>query len=648
MEMILTIRYLTILCLFTPFGATAQVAKPDTLQVFQLIDAAREKQQQGLTDAAEYDFQQAGELAKQLDFDRGLLMYAGHYCVFLYEQVRYEEATAMAHMQLEISKRLNDIQRMGYAYNNMSLQYQAQGKLQQAAESLMKALEISAAVQKPSIRDFSDRRKYYNNLSSLLLDMDDVGKGREYALKALEIAEQLKDTLAMGKSLVNIVVAEAMANNLTAAEQHGGQLLEIGQSLGDVQTELTAYINLSDIYRRQNRYSLALETYQKALALIEKAPPGNEVYILSGISSVYKDMARYAPANSYFNKARALAEEELTKPKLIELYLSGAEIKERIGAYHEALLLRKQYEQINDSLRNQEIHNTLQELEVKYRAAEKEKALAERDLKISEQHSKLEQLKKWIVLAVALVVILSILLIFRRLITQQKRKTAASEQANRLLEAQLKGEETERARTARELHDGVASILSAAKLHINAGNCENAASNTLIGELIETAVQEIRNISHNLAPETVLNDGFPQAVQEFCRRVNRPGTQLECYLVGELPKLDESTELILYRVIQEAVTNTMKHAEATESIVQLVGNGTRLSITIEDNGKGFDLQQLKQTGIGLQNLSSRMMLLRGSHEIRSAPGNGTSIYIEIDTAHTAQQTQVTPEMRYPG
>lgn len=642
--MILTVRIL-LFCLFMLSLAKGQDIKSDTLHVLQLIEAAREKQQQGLSDAAEHDFRQAGKLAEQLKFDRGLLMYAGHYCVLLYSQVRYEEAMKMAQLQLEVSKRMNDKQRMGYAYNNISLQYQAQGKLRQAAASLMKALEISSGIENPSSRDLSDRRKYYNNLSSLLLDMNDLEKGKDYALKALEVAKQLQDTLATGWSLVNVLVAEAMAGELADAEKHGLQLLAIGQSQKDIEMELKAYINLSDIYRRQKRYPLALKTYQSALDLLGKAPPGNEVYILSGISSVYKDMAQYAQANTYFDRALALAEMELAKPQLIELYLSGAEIKEGMGNHREALRLRKQYEQINDSLRNQETHHTIQELEVKYQASEKEKALAARDLEIAEQRSKLERMNKWIIMAVALVAILTVLLIAGRLINQQKRKTAASEQANRLLEAQLKGEETERARTARELHDGVASILSAAKLHINAGKGGDAASNALIGELIETAVQEVRNISHNLAPETVLNEGFAQAVQEFCRRVNHPGLQLECYVVGELPALDKNTELILYRIIQEAVTNTIKHAEATESIVQLVGDGSRLSITIEDNGTGFDLQQVKQTGIGLQNLSSRIHLLRGSHEIHSAPGEGTSIYIDIDTA---QHSRTSPEMPHLG
>jgi len=619
-------------------NAKGQATISDTAKVYQLIEAANDNQQRGLTDAAERNFRRAGKLAAQLNFDRGLLMYAGYYSAFLYSQVRYEEALEMAQLQLEISSRMGDKRRMGYAYNNISLQHQAQGKLRLAAESLMKALEISLEIKNPESRDLSDRRKYYNNLSSLLLDMNDVEKGRQYALKALGVAEQLKDTISIGRSLVNVLVAEAMANNLADAERHGLQLLAIGNSYKDIETQLTAYTNLSDIYRRQKRYKLALATYQKAQRLLDKAPPGKSVYILSGIASVYKDMAQYENANHYFDQALELAERELAKPQLIELYLSGAVIKEGLGDYKEALQFRKQYEQLNDSLRNQQTHNTIQELEVKYETAE-------RDLKISQQSSQLERKNKWIVLSVSLAILAVVILIFSWLINRQKYKTEAIEQANRLLEAQLQGEEKERARTARELHDGVASILSAAKLHINGRNDGNSQANTLLEQLIETAVQEIRNISHNLAPEVVLDEGFGHAVLEFCRRINVPGLQLECYIVGELPLLEKKAELLLYRVIQEAVTNMVKHAEATEGIVQLVGEGSRLSITIEDNGKGFDPETRKEAGIGLNNLNSRIQLLQGSYELHSAPGKGTSIYIEIDKGVAAQAVSADMELQ---
>lgn len=618
--------FLTALC---SRGVQAQ----DTTQVLRLIDRAKEKQQGGQIDSAEYYFKRAGALADQLRFDNGRLSFFGNYSAFLYEQIRYEEALGFAQKALELSLKLDNKPRAAAAYNNIALQCQAQGKLQDAAQNLMKALNISLAIKNPVSKDLSDRRKYYNNLSSLLLDMNDLDKGLHYAWKAYDMAENLKDTLAMGRSLVNVVVAEAMANRLADAEQHALQYLAIGRSYNDAQMELQAHNNLADIYRRQHRYAMALQHYERAQALLPRTQPGNEVYILSGISSVYKDMGKPENANLYFEKALAIAEKELAKPQLIEMYLSGSEIKEAMGAFKEALYLRKRFEEYSDSLRNQETQRTIQELEVKYQTAEHKKSIAERDLKIAEQETEIERKNTWIVTSVSLIMILVSVLFFLRQLSIQKRQTQLAKEERKLLEAQLYGEEKERERTARELHDGVASILSAAKLQIYNAMDRGQESRKVhkeIAQLIELAVKEIRNISHNLAPEAILKEGFAYAIQSFCNRIRLSGFALDCYVIGELPKFEKNTELILYRAIQEAVTNIIKHAEATEAIVQIMGEEGRLLITVEDNGKGFDTKEILATGIGLGNISSRVAILGGILNISSKPGDGTSIYIEIE------------------
>lgn len=612
------------------FTARGSERSTDTSRVYEFVETAKSFQARGQADSAACYFKKAGELSEALGFDNGRLAYAGNYAAFLYGQIRYQEALELATEALTIALRTGNKPRAAAAYSTIALQHQAMGKLRLASEYLMKALEISSEIANPGVKDLSDRRKYYNNLASLLMDLKDVEKGLLYARKAYEIAVSLKDSVAMGRSLVNVMVAEVLSGDLENAEQHGKEFLTIGTAHSDKQMQFQAYNNLGDIYRRQKKFELALDNYRKATALLPESAPGNEVYVLTGISSVYKDMKQYHHADTYYNRAASLAEQELAKPQLKELLLSGAEIKEATGHYREALQLRKRYEILSDSLLNLETRNTIQELEVKYQTAEKEKGLAERDLKISQQHGELERKNKWILLSVSLAVILLLAYISGRLISRQKRKTEASLQERRLLEAHLKGEEAERARTARELHDGVASLLSAAKLQLHSMEKPPAGNGTL-RELIDIAMQEIRNISHNLAPEIVLNEGFEYAIRAFCDRIRHPGLNLEFYVVGMLPELDKNTELLLYRIIQEAVSNMIRHAEATEGLVQVVGEDSRITITIEDNGKGFDPNELKKTGTGLQNLSSRINMVKGILEITSRPGDGTSVYVEIDT-----------------
>jgi len=604
----------------------------DTTTVLAFIDQAKKMHERGRPDSAEHYFKRADSLSRHIGFENGRLSFLGNYSAFLYEHLRYKEALSFAQQSLRLSLKLGNRARAASAYNNISLQLQALGKLEEAAKNLVKGLEISSSIKSPTDRDLSDRRKYYNNLSSLMLDLNDVKKGLTYARESYRLAQNLMDTLAMGRSLINIVVAEAMSNDLTSAEAHALRLREIALQYGDIQMEIKARNNLGDIYRMQKRYTESLRSFRKAEALLSRAFPGNEVYVLSGMSSVNKDMGNFSLAERYFQRAMELAKEQLPKPQLLELYLSGSEIKEGMGKYQEALHLRKQYQSLADSLRDKETHRAIQELELKYRTMENLRSIAERDLKIAEQEAELEKNSKWVTLSISIAVLLAWGLIFLRTVGIQKRRRLTLDHQRQLLKAQLNGEEMERGRTARELHDGVASILSAAKIQVHNALDHDLGNKSIleIGELIEVAVREIRNISHNLAPEFLLKEGLACAVESFCRRIKGGKLFLDFYLIGEIPKFDRTVELVLYRTVQEAVTNMVKHSGATEGIVQLEGCGSCLRITVEDNGCGFNTVNPPQKGIGLNGLSSRVSNLGGMLEIRSSPGNGTSIYIEID------------------
>lgn len=627
-------------CLFLFIALPSEASfmgKQDTSRITHLVEIAKQKQKERLPDSAEYYFKQAGELADQLNAESGKLLFAGNYSAFLYDQVRFEEAMEYAQLALTISLRLNNRSKAAAAYNNIALQHQAKGQLKEAANNLISALEISNEIKDPTHKDLSDRRKYLNNLSSLLLDLQDLDKGLEYAWQSYEIARQLKDTISMGNSLVNVMVAEAMAGKLADAVHHGEQYLSIGRSYGDLQMEIKALNNLAEVYRMQQHYPLALETFAKALDITPKSMPGNEVYTVSGMSRVFKEMGNVQAAKEYFEMALKLATTELATPQLVDLYKDGADINEAFGDYKQALDFHKKHAQLKDSLQSQETQKTIRELEVRYETAQNRKQIIERDLKIVEQAAELDRQNKWFIIFIFSIFSLVFGLVAIRLLNRQKRKAQSTELQKKLIEAQLAGEERERERTAKELHDGVASILSAASLQINAMTKHSAPRTTFqeVSQLIEIAVREIRNISHNLAPEMILEEGLGYAIQSFCQRVNKPDFQMHCYVIGELPELDKGSQLTIYRVIQECVTNILKHAQATEGIVQLSEEQGRLLITVEDNGIGFDTETLWANGIGFHNLNNRVKSLRGNIDIRSCIGKGTSIFIEIDCPMTA-------------
>jgi two-component system NarL family sensor kinase len=201
----------------------------------------------------------------------------------------------------------------------------------------------------------------------------------------------------------------------------------------------------------------------------------------------------------------------------------------------------------------------------------------------------------------------------------------------------LESEENERQRLARELHDGVGQLLSASKLNLSSLTSNKCTPEEKLRlqqsmDTLDDSIKEIRYISHNMVPDVLLNFGFVRAVQDFISRVNQTN-KLKIHFESngfEESMLDNTGKLMLYRIIQESVNNTIKYAEATQISIQLSADTTEISLLMEDNGKGFDVDEAKQKGgIGLRNIQLRTDYLKGKLDIESSPKNGTTIIIEI-------------------
>ncbi len=160
-------------------------------------------------------------------------------------------------------------------------------------------------------------------------------------------------------------------------------------------------------------------------------------------------------------------------------------------------------------------------------------------------------------------------------------------------------------------------------------HADDPEASARVVNLIEEAAREVRNISHSLDPEILLQEGLEYALRAFLAKISHPGLSINLYTVGELPQLEPGQELLLYRIIQEAMNNVIRHAGATEALVQLGYDNGILTLTVEDNGKGFDPAATPGKGIGLGNMVTRINLLKGHYEISSRPGEGTSIYAEF-------------------
>lgn len=204
------------------------------------------------------------------------------------------------------------------------------------------------------------------------------------------------------------------------------------------------------------------------------------------------------------------------------------------------------------------------------------------------------------------------------------------------LNSMLEGQEQERKRLAREIHDGIGPLLSALKMNMANVRAELDQDNQSIDEnfqksydLIDEAAGDLRSIAHNLMPKVLSDFGLIPALETLLEKVEvYKSIKVDFLVSGARERLDQLMELGLYRICQELINNTIKYAGATKIVVQLIIRDFGIQLMYEDNGSGFDTL-LVHDGIGLMNIDSRCKAMGGEALIDSQPGKGMTATIEI-------------------
>jgi signal transduction histidine kinase len=157
---------------------------------------------------------------------------------------------------------------------------------------------------------------------------------------------------------------------------------------------------------------------------------------------------------------------------------------------------------------------------------------------------------------------------------------------------------------------------------------ENAnAFNNVIVQL-DQSIAELRRVSHNMMPESLIKYGLKETLENYCDSLNQPGklnVKLQTYNLQQ--RMEQNTEIVIYRIIQELLNNVIKHADAKNVLIQLVREGNHFNLTVEDDGKGFNMNEVSR-GAGLANIKARAEYLNGNADIVSKKGEGTSVHVE--------------------
>lgn len=218
---------------------------------------------------------------------------------------------------------------------------------------------------------------------------------------------------------------------------------------------------------------------------------------------------------------------------------------------------------------------------------------------------------------------------------QQKRIQAEIHKQQEIETRSLfEGEQKERIRIARDLHDSIGQMLSVVKMNLSNLSTPDQYGNKLDNtvELVDKTITEVRHISHNLIPEE-LNFGLFAALEDMAEKINHAGNTKVVLSIPDdalIYQFEKSNELSIYRIVQEALSNIVKHAQATTIDLAVMQQPNGMAINIKDNGKGFDTSQIKtSSGIGWKNIAARVNMLYGELQVRSEKLTGTHIEITI-------------------
>lgn len=319
----------------------------------------------------------------------------------------------------------------------------------------------------------------------------------------------------------------------------------------------------------------------------------------------------------------------------------------------EAYKYLRKYIILADSLQEREVTEKIHELEAHYQSSEKENRIMQLQHENERQEFALQKnrllISLMVVIMFSLLVVAALSYLFyrngRKLLEQQRQlhefevERIRQEHKISLLSAMLEGQEKERTRLARDLHDGLGGLLSGIKLELSTVtpsqttvHRQSLIQNTL-GRL-DGAMDELRRIARSMMPEILIKYGLGEATIEYCRGLKKTGTDnIICQVFNFQADMEHTRQVVLYRIMQELVNNAVKHAEASQILVLLQQTDNTLFLTVEDDGKGFDTTVgNKLKGAGLANIEARVEFLGGKIDIQSEPGTGTAITIECATS----------------
>lgn len=617
-----------------------QTAKEDTNKVLTYINTGQQYEN-NQPDSAVYYYTQARLLSEKLNYTVGVIKYISNVTYVLNLKGQLDSSLKLNLYAIELAKKIDDKKRLAFGLTNVGTTYLNMRKYENAADYFLQSARMLDEL------NLKDRLGVvYNNLGYLYTEMKQYDKAIDFSQKAIAIGRSLHDSVNLADALTTIGPPLISKNKPMESLPYLNEALVISRLTDNIYIRESCLLNLGTAYMMMDQSEKQLSAGIEALKLSKDLDDKEGIALSYGmLADYYLDKLQLdkAKENAVLSLQVSRESGQLLNEKKALLMLS--DIALALHQLKDFKLYRQQQDSIDVLLLNEQITRNTQELEAKYETEKKNSRISEleKDKQIQSLSIRQKNTLNYVLISIAGTILLISLLGYRtyrqkQLLHQKKIQELEKEKQLMATEAVLKGQEEERARLAKDLHDGLGGMLSGIKYSLNTmkGNMIMTEDNVQAFErsidMLDSSIREMRRVAHNLMPESLVKFGLETALKDFCNDINNSGALKVTYqsFGANINSLEQTMSITIYRIVQELVNNIIKHAQARQAIVQLTGRTDLVSITVEDDGKGFDIQKLSDTGgIGWLNIQSRVDYLKGKIDVRSQQQQGTSVHIEL-------------------
>ena len=576
------------------------------------------------------------------------------------ETGKHEESLEWYSRGLQIARQRKLRELEALFINNIGLVYLQQQHYEKALEHFTESAQM--------IRKGYDYAVAINNMGVVKQRQQEYQASLELYSQSLKACQELKDEYCSLTPLNSMASVYLEQEEFEKAREVNKALIAAQEKLGLEKALMASYNRMGLIFNQLYQYDDAIQYFQLSLEIAENLRSGSVPYIHSNLADAYANKGQFKEAlahtTHYYEMKDSIysLEYKVRTEELLARYETQRKEQEIALLRKDRRLREIEIENKESQYTREMLKKTLEEQENKYKLLQrnreigllkKDSELQKANLQYQQEQLERQTMIRNLVIGGAILILIPtfvLLVVYRQKVKSSELLAAKTDEINRqktlellrmhelkAIRAHIEGQEKEKNRIAKELHDGVAGTLAGIKMRIQAlGNQGNAATESiqLIGllESVDNVYREVRHISHHLTPPGMERYSFVEFVKKYLDEIAETATvELECIFHNEteLNRLADEMKVEIYRILQELTTNVVKHSRADFAEIQLMLNEGILTLIVDDRGIGFDTQG-RHGGLGLNNIRSRVKALGGQVNIDSLRGRGAIVSVEID------------------